>query len=649
MRRRLGGAVMIVLVVEAVTLASGSAPFVNAAEYSMDTLARYEVLPDEGRIDVEVEVTFTNTTPDPAGEFSVFPEVLLAVHDDAAAVTAADDEGDLSVEVRANEEEVNVATVELREELRFEETATFTLGYQLPDGDDPQLRVRPSLVIFPAWAFGMSGSVSVTLPAGYEVHLDGDPLDAESGAEATVLNSGDISDPTRWLALVTATRTPTYAMFDAAVPLNGGTADLQVRAFEDDRAWGERTLALLERALPLIEEEIGLPYPHVGPLVVTESVAFESAGFGEPGSADAEIQVAFDQPEFTALHQVAHLWLNPTLIEARWLREGLASYVAERVAADLDAGAPYDPAAEAEATSDVAFALDAWPASATPAEDRHGYAASWALINELAASAGADSIRRVLQRHAAAFGPYEPLRVESPEPANSPPEAPMTSRAFLDHLENVSDSSVSARYGEVVLETADVAQLDARAAARTEYAELLESAGDTGAPGPVQAAMAAWAFDDAEEGIAVAAAWLQERDALLAEMAAAGLSAPDRLRDAYRANGGGPEAQAELDAERAVVEAYASATTQSNEERSLLERMGLLGGQDSSRPLAVANGRFADGDLRGAAEAITQARRIMESAETSGIVRLFSLFIVLLIILALAVLLARRRRYTAAP
>ena len=66
--------------------------------------------------------------------------------------------------------------------------------------------------------------------------------------------------------------------------------------------------------------------------------------------------------------------------------------------------------------------------------------------------------------------------------------------------------------------------------------------------------------------------------------------------------------------------------------------------------LNLANGRFADGDLRGSLEALTEAQRIVASAETGGIVRIASAILVVILVLALAVLLARRRTsYTAAP
>jgi hypothetical protein len=147
-----------------------------------------------------------------------------------------------------------------------------------------------------------------------------------------------------------------------------------------------------------------------------------------------------------------------------------------------------------------------------------------------------------------------------------------------------------------------------------------------------------------------ALAWLEERDALLDEMAAAGLSAPDRLQQAFRSFGGGVEASDELDTQRAVVRSYAATAADVNAERPLLMRLGLIGGPDPAQRLQIANGRFTDGDLRGAAEAIAEAQQLLTSAPTGGLIRLASAILVVIILAALAVLLVRRRSsYTAPP
>ncbi len=628
-------------------LAPGARTPVRAAEYTLESEATYAVQPDAGTIDVSVDLSFTNTTPDPEGQFSVFDEVRLAIHDEATDVTATDADGGLDVSVEV-ENDVNVATVELRDDLRFEETTELTVSYTLPDTDDPQLRVRPSLVVFPAWSFGTSGSVTVSLPSGYEVGVDGDPL-TKDGA---TLVSGPIDDPSAWLALVTAVRDPEYVEHQATVPLSGGTADLVVRSFADDEAWGERTLALVERALPLIEEEIGLPYPHSGQLVLTESVSSSAGGFAEGAGGGGEILVAFDQPPFTALHQVAHAWFSPALIESRWIREGMASEVAARVAGDLEVERPFDPAAEVEAAAEAAFPLDTWSTDAGPAGEAFGYAASWDVMRLLRDEVGEDALRTVLARVAASVGPYQSGEIQPDLPSEgvARPAVPLTSRGLLDQLETVAGADLAQLFADRVLIADDVALLDARAAARESFARLREAAESWGVPDPVRGALTAWSFEDAGDQIDAALAWLEDRDALLSDMEAAGLAAPDRLQQAYRSYGGGPEAIAELELERSVVEAYASTAEEMNAERSFIARIGLLGGPQPEQQLALANGRFESGDLRGALDAITEAQRILAAAETGGIVRLVSVVLLGVILIGVAVVLFRRRAsYTAAP
>ena len=648
MIRRVGAILsLLALVVAATVVPGGPVRPVAAAEYTLETAAAYDVRPDAGEIGVTVQMTFTNTTPDPDDRFSVFPEVLLGVHDAATGVIATDGEGELDVEVAANDDGVNVATIQLREGVRYEESVELEMTYTLSDGDDPQLRVRPAVVVFPAWAFGTTSEVSVTIPTGYEVRVDGDELTDAAGR----LTSGPIGDPTQWLAVVTATRPAEYTSFDATVPLNGGTADLQVRAFVDDEAWGERTLALVERALPLLEEEVGLPYPRVGGLVLIESVATDASGFAETTGAGTEILVAFDQPPFTALHQVAHVWLSTSLIDARWIREGMASEVAARVARELDVEPPYDPAAEATELASAAFPLDSWATSADPAAEAYAHAASWAFIAELGASIGPDALRTVLARVASSIGPYADTEIDGGPPADgADPQVALTSRAFLDHLEELSDADLTELFSARIFTEGDVALLPARAEARAVFDSLVADADGWGAPDPIRAVMTNWRFDEAETQIAAAAAWLDDRDDLLLEMQAAGLSAPDRLLQAYRSFGGGTEAQLELERQQAVVEAYAATAAELNGSRTFLERIGLVGGPDPSEELRRANGRFADGDLVGSAEAISETQRILAAAESGGVVRIVSAAILALILAALAVLLFRRRAaYTAGP
>jgi hypothetical protein len=363
-----------------------------------------------------------------------------------------------------------------------------------------------------------------------------------------------------------------------------------------------------------------------------------------------EIPVAFDQPMFTVVHQVSHVWLSPSLIEARWIREGLASLAAGSVGAEIDLEPPFEPVAEAEAHADAAFLLDDWPPDADPEAEAYGNAASWALAAEIERQVGPDAMRTVLARVSASVGAYDGAEIDpAPGPdAVDPPVVPLTTRSFLDQLETVSDADLAELFRSRALTEADAALLEPRAGARAAFDELIIAADGWGAPDSVRADMSEWNFDEAMVEIEAAMAWLERRDELLAAMADAGLAAPDRLQQAYLAYSGGPEAGDELEAERAVVDAYVEAADVVNAERSLLARIGMAAGADPEAQLGLANGRFADGDLRGALEATDEAQRIVAGAETGGLVRLASLGLLVAIGAGLALALFRRRAsYTA--
>lgn len=296
--------------------------------------------------------------------------------------------------------------------------------------------------------------------------------------------------------------------------------------------------------------------------------------------------------------------------------------------------------------------LDAWSPGADTATEAYGYAASWAFLEELEEAVGVDALRAVLTRAAASVGPYQPATVEPQRAADggSEPTVALDTRGFLDHLETVTGESLADRFAATVLTEADAALLPARADARVAFDALVADAGSWGAPDPVRGAMTAWDFENAQARIEQAAEWLSARDELLGELEAVHLPAPDRLKQAYLAYGGGAEAHDELDAERAVVDAYAAAADKVNAERSVMGRIGLIGGPDPAAQLNLASGHFADGDLRGAVDAIAEAERIVDSAETAGWVRILSALLLAVLVLALAVFLVRRRAsYTAAP
>lgn len=605
------------------------APPAIAAEYEMKTVASYLVDPAAGEIAVSVAVTFTNTLPDPAGQVSAFTHVDLAIHDGASQVAATDDDGALQVDL-AESDGGQVASVRTRSRVRYNRSVTFTLTYLLADAAAPDLHVRPRVVKFPAWGFGTSSEVSVELPAGFEVRADGDPMVTDQAAAGLRLTSGPIPDPDRWLAVITAVLPPDYATQSASVPLASGTVDLQVRSWNDDPAWGDATLTLLVEALPLLEDVIGLPYPRVGPLVVTEAAAGAESD-GEVPSATAEIQVGFDASPFTLLHQAAHVWISDHLAQDRWIREGLASHYAARIAAALGVELPYDPAQRTADLAADARPLVDWRIGVATGADAYGYAAAWALVDRVATAIGDEHLATALGRIVAGISAYDPIHPDVVGTEGRPYPA-VDTRSFLDQLAAAGGTDLADVVGEVALGPDAAAELAQRSAARDAYARLLGQAGDWGAPDPTRAAMTEWRFDDAVAGIEAASAWLVRRDALIAACSDADLVPPARLRDQYVAVGGGADASAELDAEQALVAAYVGMRTRAADTPGPLEAVGRFLATDPKVFLTEAAERFGQGDLQGAAEALDRLELQLNRAPADGAVRLAGVAAVLAII-----------------
>jgi hypothetical protein len=640
-----------------------AAPARGAAPYLVRTDAVYRVDPAAGVVNVAVTVAFTNTTPDPAGGFSSFGSVPLSLQAGAGSVVARDRVGPLRVTF-SRQASRTVASIVLRTALRYRQSAAFTLTYRLADAANPQVRVRASALMVPVWGFGTASNVSVRLPVAYTARVMGKALTATTQQDQIVLTSGPIHDPPHWSALLVAARPTQFVTVSRQVPLSGGTADLWVRSFPDDRAWGAATLDLIARALPALQSATGLPYNQVGPLVITESLPSGIGLLGEPASGAQEIAVGFDATPFTVLHQLAHVWIGTGFASDRWIREGLASHLAAVAARRLEMAVPQGSAVGAVAMDPAAIPLASWSAAGNagpnPAgTDTWAYAASWAFMDDLASSLGEDRLKLVVQRVARGVSAYQ--AAGSDRPAGTAAQAqPIDSRLFLDQIEGVlegtggASGAVRARIQNVedafrarVFPRNQAALLDLRARARAAYAALLAAAGDWGPPTSILQAMEAWRFEESLRLIDLARGWLNDRDRFLASARQAGLSTPDRLVTQWRLSGGGDASRRELAAEVAFLEAYRAADARIDG-LNPVERLGVLWGPEPRAVLASAAGLYASGDLDAAVAAIDRAITLDNGSQGSGVVR-FAAGVAALSVVAAGFLLGLRRLRRAFP
>jgi hypothetical protein len=636
--RRISLALAAAAIAATAAMAPGSAR--AAQPFTMHTDATYRIDLAGRRADVSVYVVFTNTTPNTAGHFSLYGSIPISLQAGSSGVAAHDGTGPLGVSV-ASTSGGTVATVRLRSLLRYGRSTSFTLTYRIGDGSTADVRVRPSMVVLPVWSFGTTGAVAVSVPPGLTTHVSGAAMSSTSSPQGTVLTSGAVADPSRWRSLLTAQRPPVYAAVTRSVPLTGGTVELRVRAWEDDPAWGARTLALAAAALPRLQEVIGLPYTPGGPLVLTESLPADLAPLAEEGLGAREVAVSFAASGFTLLHQLAHLWIASDVASSRWIREGLASLAAARAAPGLKVSLPYDPDAEVRAHPGAAFPLDDWD-TAGDSDTQWAYAASWAFMDLLAARVGVDAPFDALRRAAAGSSPYAVASSDAGGTSN-----PLDSRQLLDQLEEASGVNLDAPFQATIFGDGTKALLVARSASRSSLHALLADGGRWGTPMPVARALEAWQFEDADAAIGEARAWLVERNALVAQAGAAGLTVPGRLMASWRSNGGDARSQAEATAERAVVDAYLAARARIRDPNPV-QALGMLGGPRASELLADGAVLFAAGDLQGAVAAIERATDVDAGAQAAGVVRIGIIAALLAVAALLGALALRQIRAFAA-
>ena len=189
----------------------------------------------------------------------------------------------------------------------------------------------------------------------------------------------------------------------------------------------------------------------------------------------------------------------------------------------------------------------------------------------------------------------------------------------------------------------DAALLDARARVRFERDALAAEANGWALPASIDAALAAWRFDDAETAINQAQSVLRARDDLAVASAVAGLDLPANLRDTFET--GDPDAAAaEARIERVIVDQIVAAQAAgAASSSSWLVRVGLLG-QDPFAQLVAARVAFKAGDLAAAQARAIGAREMWAGAADLGGLRLRGILALLLVLVVGFLLVATRSR-----
>ena len=658
--RRLGAAVALAIGL-AIGLVPALAPVpVAAATPSLTIIgaATYDALPDQARVLVSVKLTARNRLRDTATRRYFFRTAFVTVLPGTSGFKIVGGSGKPKVSVSSRTATYTNLRIDLGANLAAGKSTTLTLTFEIKDpggAPDRPVRISPSLVSFAAWAVATpetpGASVNLRLPKGYNVAVGRGPLTGPvaAGAAHEQWSSGAIAKPLAFVADVVADRPADYVETTMTVPLTAGPAEVLLRAWPDDSEWRDRIGGLVARALPILEREIGVPWPVDGPLAVHEALVRGSgvyAGLFDP--ADRRIEIAYAAPDGIVLHELAHAWFNGRLVADRWAAEAFASYYAEIAAAELgiEAATPTPPADPAAA----AIPLNAWgPSGSQSAEsEAYAYAASLDLARAIAQRAGPEALRGAWSKAAGGIAAYQP-EPGATEAAEGPPDW----RGLLDLLEEAAGKDLVDLWRTSVARSEDLPALADRAVARARFARSVELAGEWRLPPTIRSAMRAWRFDLAREMLGAADAVQAQRALLETAAAAAGATLPDTLRTGFEGASGLAAAAAEATAELATVDAIAAAQAARPTSSEFAEQAVVAIGLVASTPeedLGRALVALKDGDLETAYTAAQAARAAWASAFEHGRSRIVSLVLLLAAFVLLAGLVRQRRaRKPAAP
>src|SRR4029078_8070913 len=146
-------------------------------------------------------------------------------------------------------------------------------------------------------------------------------------------------------------------------------------------------------AVPVLADEIGVPWPHDGQLTVQEAVSRSTGGSAALFAPDARrVEIAYYAGDFVVLHEAAHAWFNGSLLADRWANEAFASHYAQAAAQGLKLKTTGDVLTDDLKAQKIP--LNAWGPVGTEGQkhEAYAYAASLALADAIAARAGDDAL-----------------------------------------------------------------------------------------------------------------------------------------------------------------------------------------------------------------------------------------------------------------
>ena len=617
----------------------------------------YEVVPGKNLIQVTVQISIYNAKPNTVNstgiEYYFWNATQITVEQEAGPVSVTSDAGGVSQSTVSTDEYYRYIQLNYPN-VYYGQTRVVTATYTIPAAPHAAGGFRAGQAYASLCAVGNgwdTGTVSVVLPAGFELFVDdgGDITRSGASGDKQVYSSGTESSPYKFWTCVDAENAANLTH----TPLTAAGQAFDLESWPEDASWSSAIRGDVASDVQSLETLTGLKMPG-GTVTILEAGDQQLGEYS--GLYNIETKTA-SIPETvradTVAHELAHIWFNPSLLQDKWMMEGLAGY-SEQAAGPGN----YTPCAEP----------GAYPGSGPPdvktwqlltnnsTTAQQGlldwqYAASCYLFTALADSMGTDNFRRVLEAAAAGEMAYVGATPGEKRVASG---LPLSARELLDLIDErgmvpagSSDldgaQNLLARYGLF-----DPTTLDARSSARAAYHSLAVAAQAWKLPDAIRDPMSSWQFDNAQAAMATAGQIIGVRDAIQKKVAGLSLDGTD-LQKQFEAAG----SQADLanllvliTKEADAADKLDQATRLRDGNHSVLQAIGLLG-TDLSAPLKQARTDLQNVKPDQASAAAQSVIDRVSGSSDQGLLRsggvVGALAVLLLLVFALIILIRRRR------
>ncbi len=590
----------------------------------IEAVSTYEVVPDEARVFVRVDVVAKNETPSTTrGNIRTryfYEGFYIPIPLEAENVLALDQGRETRISFEDSEDgSFQVALVGFRANLFYNRARSVTVTYEIPGGEprsEDVTRINPAFVALPLYAFGDPEKAEVRLLGleGYEVTLDGSHLRVETDDEGREVRvDRNIVNPPEWFVWVNALNDEGLIVTDHTF----ANQSVRIRAWPGDDEWFDSVSDTLDLGLPALMDVIGLGWPVEETLVVTEAIAPNLFGFGGWYFVDEdEIEIGESVDRAVVLHEASHAWFNGSLFTERWIDEGLAEETASIVLREVFDEREFPQAISRQDSAAVrlnGWELPTFRTELSDAREAYGYNASWSVIHDVSREIGPEAFSDVLD-----YANSDRIAYIGRPDAEAWTD-PDDWRRLLDLFEEVGGSETATGiFAEFVVKTNEVDELESRTEARTKYETFQETTGRQ-ASFLIRQSMSDWEFDDAitrmDDGLAVYDSEL----ALIAKAADEGLTTMDVFSlDFEMTRGSFSAVSASIKQYERALDALVESEAALAVDRSRLTEVGLWRGTDPGEHLQAARAAYERGDVESVSIHAALARQSLAEAETVG-------------------------------